>query len=80
MSDLILIIDENLTIKYESPSVSKVFGFEQEYFVGKNCFEFVHPEDIDIVKKELGLVINKLNDFKPTEIRIKHQKRKMDIH
>lgn len=73
LSDLILIIDENLTIKYESPSVSKVFGFEQEYFVGKNCFELVHPEDIDIVKKELLLVINKLNDFKPTEVRIKHR-------
>ncbi len=73
LSDLIFIIDENLTIKYESPSVSNVFGFESEYFVGKNCFEFVHPQDIELVKNELQLVINKSNDFKPAEVRIKHR-------
>jgi PAS domain S-box-containing protein len=73
LSDLILILDINYIVKYESPSVSKSFGYVADYFIGKNCLDFIHPDDLEQVKKEIALVLAKSNDFKPTEIRIRHR-------
>ncbi|MGZ3900859.1 MAG: PAS domain S-box protein, partial [Bacteroidia bacterium] len=37
---------------YVSPSVTKVFGYAQEEFIGKRVFTFLHPEDLpDFIKK-----------------------------
>ncbi len=43
--DLITILDADGTIRFESRSVESGLGWEQEDYVGKNAFEFVHPED-----------------------------------
>jgi PAS domain S-box-containing protein len=74
LSDIILIIDKNMIVQYESPSVSRTFGFESGHFIGQNGLNWLHPEDVNIAKKELAEVILKLNDYKPTNLRVKHRK------
>ncbi len=37
------------TIKYISPSVVKLFGYEAGEIIGRNQFEFMHPDDIPMV-------------------------------
>lgn len=74
LSDIIIIVNEKINVLYESPSVSKVFGYEPGYFLGKSGLEFIHPDDVGLVKHEFGLLLRKSNDFRPTELRIKHQK------
>ena len=44
-SDIISVCDADGTILYQSPSVEKVLGFRPEEMVGKNAFDYVHPED-----------------------------------
>ena len=44
-TDNVAIIDETGTIEYESPSVKTLFGYEADELLGKNVFEFVHPDD-----------------------------------
>ncbi len=73
LSDIILILDNNGKVLYESPSVSKTFGYKPGYLVGKNGFNFIHPDDIAIAASQLESVINKKNEFIPTELRIKHK-------
>ena len=45
--DGILLVDEKGTISYSSSSVKTIMGYEQEDFLGQNCFDFVHPDDIE---------------------------------
>ncbi len=61
------------TIVYESPSISRMFGYEPGFLIGKNPFEFIHPDDIEIVKSEFSKVAIKKNDGSPTAFRMRKQ-------
>ncbi|HWJ90584.1 MAG TPA: PAS domain S-box protein [Flavisolibacter sp.] len=44
--DGMILLDEEATIAFASPSVKNVLGYEVNEIVGRNGFEFVHPDDI----------------------------------
>ncbi len=44
--DIITVLDRSGIIRYASPSVKKVLGYEPEVLQGKNILDFIHPEDI----------------------------------
>ena len=46
-SDLIGIIDEEGNYKYVSPTSSTVLGISPEEFIGRNAFDFIHPDDAE---------------------------------
>lgn len=48
-SDIITLIGEDGTIKYESPSVKRLLGWDPEEMIGRLAWEFVHPDDLDAV-------------------------------
>jgi len=43
--DVIAIVDPGGTVRYESPSMKDVFGYDPSQQVGHSAFEHVHPED-----------------------------------
>ncbi|MBN2348296.1 MAG: PAS domain S-box protein [Bacteroidales bacterium] len=74
LSDIVWVVDENLQIKYETPSVSKILGFEADYLVGKNICDFIHDKEKDQFVKDFYEVINKKNKYTPTIFRMQHVK------
>jgi PAS domain S-box-containing protein len=46
-TDIITVLDESGRIKYESPSISRILGYEPGEIVGENGFDFIHPDDVD---------------------------------
>jgi len=46
--DGIFITDEKGFIKFVSPSVTPILGYEDEEAMGHNCFDYVHPDDINL--------------------------------
>jgi two-component system, cell cycle sensor histidine kinase and response regulator CckA len=48
--DIITAVDEFGTIVYKSPSTEQQLGYRPDEVVGRNVFEFVHPDDIDKVR------------------------------
>jgi PAS domain S-box-containing protein len=44
--DGMLLLDKNGAINFVSPSVKNVLGYNEQELIGRNGFEFVHPEDI----------------------------------
>lgn len=46
-SDLIAILDEHGFYKYVTPTSSHILGIPPEDFIGKNAFDFIHPEDAE---------------------------------
>ena len=45
--DAISLIDSDGEILYESASTTRLFGYEPEELLGRNCLELIHPEDRD---------------------------------
>lgn len=74
LTDIIIIVDRNINITYESPSCSKVFGYSPGFLMGKNGIDIIHSEDIATVLHDLNDVFVKQNDHSPTEFRVKGSK------
>lgn len=43
--DIITILNVDGTVRYESPSIARIFGFSPDELVGRHITEFVHPDD-----------------------------------
>ncbi|MBI3005796.1 MAG: PAS domain S-box protein [Ignavibacteriales bacterium] len=61
-SDFITMLDEWGTILYESPSVMRSLGYSEKDLIGKNVFQFLHPEDKFRIRKLLQEGV-KIPDF-----------------
>jgi len=46
--DGILLVDEIGTISFSSESVANILGYQPEDLAGKNSFDFVHPDDLEL--------------------------------
>jgi diguanylate cyclase (GGDEF)-like protein/PAS domain S-box-containing protein len=49
VSDVISVVDPDGTIRFVSPSVREVFGYEPGELTGQNLFGFLHPDDTPAV-------------------------------
>ncbi len=52
-SDLITVLSQDGTVCYQSPSSERVLGYPPDQLLGRNLFEFVHPEDAFLVREGL---------------------------
>ena len=73
--DIITIVDADGTIRYESPAVSRVLGYQPDELVGRNLFELVHPEDLGatvaaFTRRQAAAATASAR--KPTECRYRH--------
>ncbi len=69
LSDIIFILDGKGQLTYESPSATRILGYQPGYFIGKSPFTHIHPDDLDQVMKDLDEVFLSLNPGIPTEFR-----------
>jgi PAS domain S-box-containing protein len=44
--DLTLVLNEDGSMRYVSPSFLKIFGFQPDEVTGQDAFSFVHPDDL----------------------------------
>ena len=72
--DIIHVLNEKGIIVYINPSVYRLLGYRQEEMVGKNAFEFVHPDDFPRVKKEFIEAVKYQAQERMQEMRIRHKK------
>ncbi len=71
-TDVISILDANGIISYESPSHKRVLGYETGFLIGKNAFEYVHPEDRELISKQFSMLLKNPGEIKNVEFRFKH--------
>jgi PAS domain S-box-containing protein len=53
-SDIIVILDAEGTILYESPAVERILGFRPEERIGTDAFSHIHPDDLGAVKSRFA--------------------------
>lgn len=73
-SDLIGILDEEGNYSYVSPTSISVLGIAPEEFIGRNAFEFIHPDDAERVSTSLQKVFTQ-NKVIIEPFRFKNQKK-----
>jgi PAS domain S-box-containing protein len=63
VSDIITILDGQGIIRYESPSIRRILGYEPTELIGRNALELIHPDDAQMIANAIA----QLNQaFEPT--------------
>lgn len=70
-SDLMTVFDLDGTIRFESPSIEKLAGFKAEELIGRNIFEFCHPDDREVLAAELRRVAEHGGDDRVIHVRLR---------
>jgi PAS domain S-box-containing protein len=71
-NDVITVINADGTIRYQSPSLKRVLGWDPEEMAGKGMFDLVHPDDADGVQRALHAHMSDTGEGPPLEFRFRH--------
>lgn len=58
-SDMITVLDAEGVIRYQSPSVTSILGYQPQELLGRLLLDLVHPEDVLRVKQALQEVVQR---------------------
>ncbi len=72
-SDVISTIDSKGVNTYQSPSYSRVMGYEKGERIGKGVFELIHPEDKNRLSQQLAKLIQKPGETEQIIFRFLHK-------
>ncbi len=73
-ADIITLISQTGDVKYVSSSVIDVLGYTVNELLNRNVFEFIHPDDLNLMKSELTQTLKKLGRGKKMECRFLSKK------
>ncbi|MFP3984803.1 MAG: PAS domain S-box protein [Candidatus Bathyarchaeia archaeon] len=71
MQDLIAQIDTKGRFQYVSPSHKRMLGYEPKFLLGKSAFDYMHPEDMAVIKDGIRRATN-TKSFDRVEFRFRH--------
>ncbi len=71
--DLITILDADGTIRFESRSIATELGYTPEDYIGRNAFEFVHPEDAPRIMQAFGHALQTHGSTPVLSFRFRHK-------
>ena len=71
-SDIITVLEVDGSIRYVSPSVKLILGYKPEELVGKNVFDYIHPQDKSTAKREFAERLKQPGVVGLTELRLHH--------
>lgn len=72
-TNLLTVLEANGTIHYESPSITRIFGFEPDDLVGHDVAEYFHPDDRDRVLASFHQLVNN-DDGMVEAVEYRHQR------
>jgi diguanylate cyclase (GGDEF)-like protein/PAS domain S-box-containing protein len=49
-SDLVTVMETTGIVRYQSPAIVRMLGYSPEELLGKNAFDYVHPDDLQRVR------------------------------
>jgi PAS domain S-box-containing protein len=71
-SIVIALLSEHGTLRYSSPSIKPILGYEPEQWVEKSMGTLVHPDDRSILTYQISDVLADPSFDLPIEIRLRH--------
>jgi PAS domain S-box-containing protein len=71
-SDIVTILGDDGILRYVSPSVERLLGYSTSELLGRNAFEFMHPDDLSPVMEALADAIQRPGTPHTAAFRFKH--------
>lgn len=71
--DLITVIDPTGVITYESAALEQMLGYTPEELIGRNVFDYIHPDDLTRVQTELAELLAVARSTRRAELRFRHK-------
>ena len=71
ISEIVVIIDAEGHIRFANPQLEKALGLRPEDVIGKNIFDFIHPDDIRRAALEYAETVQKPGEGVPSVLRIR---------
>lgn len=72
-SDIILVVNRGGSFEYGAPSIENILGYHPDEYLGKRARDFIHPDDVEEVKR----IIEQRKEVPGTSpafvIRVRHQ-------
>ncbi|MEO7836477.1 MAG: EAL domain-containing protein [Acidimicrobiales bacterium] len=72
-SDVITVIDADTTIRYQTPSVEEVLGYDPSEILGKRFIDLVHPEDASQLVAFCDDAMVRLGTSSALEVRVRRR-------
>ena len=70
--DLITVVDIRTKVRYQSPSVKRVLGFEPDEFIGRELSTMVHEDDLQALLAFFHQQVSKPDEVARVEVRLRH--------
>jgi two-component system cell cycle sensor histidine kinase/response regulator CckA len=71
ISDIVVVIDAEGIIRFSTPQLEKVLGLRTEDVVGRNIFDFIHPDDERRARLEYSETVRKPGEGVPSILRVR---------
>ena len=71
ISDIVALIDANGTLLFVNPRLETVLGYRTADVLGRNIFDFVHPEDVPRASAEYTETIQRQGEGVPSILRLR---------
>ena len=71
--DLITVVDIRTSVRYQSPSVKRVLGFEPDEFIGRELSTMVHEDDLQALLAFFHQQVSKPDEVARVEVRLRHR-------
>jgi PAS domain S-box-containing protein len=72
-TDVITLLGADGKILYSSPSTTKIFGYPLTEYLGRNVFEFIHPDDSQRIGERFREVLEKSGNFVSAECQFRRK-------
>ena len=72
-SDLITILDEHGSVRYQSPSITRLLGYDREELKGRSVFDFLAPDDAEPTLARLRRLVDHPGRIVSSEFRFRHR-------
>ena len=73
-SDLISILDSEGKMRFQSPSIKRILGYDSGELIGNLNFDFLHPDDSEKARQAIVEVVR--NPSKPVEVEVRFRHKK----
>lgn len=71
-SDVIMILEADSAIRYQSPAVERVMGYRPEELIGTKVFDHVHTDDVEQARSRFGKLLEHPGSCGLVEVRFRH--------
>lgn len=71
--DIITVLNSDFTIRYMSPSLKRILGYEPGDILYKNVFKYIHPDDTIRTRQKMTAVLKSAGNMDAVEFRCKHK-------